>query len=71
MKDLRQVLTESFADIYILTESDKEFIASFGVPDKPVSLAEFLKFWDSLDEQERTEIMVNYVYNGSTEGFKE
>ena len=71
MKTLRQVLAESFSDVYILTESDKEFIASFGTPDKPVSLAEFLEFWNSLGEHDRFEIMMDYDFSGSTEGFKE
>lgn len=73
MKTLKQVLLESFASVYILTEADKRFIASFGTPDKPVSLAEFLKFWDSLDEFEKAEVLMGYEpeKNPGTEGFNE
>lgn len=72
MKTLKQVLIESFASVYILTEEDKRFIASFGTPDKPVSLAEFLMFWNTLDDVDRAAIMMDYEpeEHPGTDGFK-
>lgn len=72
MKSLKQVLIESFASVYILTEEDKRFIASFGTPEKPVGLAEFLKFWDSLDDVDRAEILLDYEpeMHPGTDGFE-
>lgn len=72
MKSLGQVLKESMADVYILSEADKRFIGSFGSADKPVALAEWLEFWAVLTDSERTEIMMDYepeMYPG-TDGFK-
>lgn len=60
MKSLGQALRDSMADVYVLTENDKRFIASFGSPGKPVSLAEFLRFWGTLSEAEKTAIMLDY-----------
>lgn len=72
MKSLGQILRESFADIYFLTEDDKRFIASFGTPDKPVSLAEFLMFWNSLDDVDRAEILLDYEpeMHPGTDGYR-
>lgn len=72
MKTLKQVLIESFASVYILTEEDKRFIASFGTPEKPVSLAEFLMFWNTLDDVDRAEILMDYEpeMHPGTDGFK-
>lgn len=72
MRTLKQVLMESFASVYILTEEDKRFIASFGTPEKPVGLAEFLIFWNSLDDVDRAAILMDYepeMYPG-TDGFE-
>lgn len=71
MKSLGQVLLESFADanVYFLNEQDKAFIASFGTPEKPVDLGEFLRFWNSLDEDEKADIMLDYEPNWSKAGF--
>jgi hypothetical protein len=73
VKNLRQVLVESFASIYFLTDRDKRFISSFGSAGKPVSLEEFLKFWDSLDDVDKADILLNYYpdEHPGTEGFKE
>lgn len=71
VKSLREVLRESFANIYMITEQDKRFIGSFGSASKPVSLEEFLKFWNSLDDREKSDIMLDYEpeENPGTEGF--
>jgi hypothetical protein len=66
VRNLKQVLLESFNNIYFLSEQDKDFIASFGSPGKPVDLGEFLRFWNSLDDGEKAYIMLNY---GSGEEF--
>lgn len=73
MKTLKQVLIESFASVYILSEKDKRFIASFGSPRKPLSLAEFLAFWETLDDVERAEILLDYEPERHIDmrGFKE
>lgn len=60
MKSLKDVLVESFASIYILTERDKDLVASFGTPDKPVSLEEFMEFWSALDEWDRAQILMDH-----------
>lgn len=72
MKSLGQVLREALTDVYILSEEDKRFIGSFGSVNKPVSLAEFLRFWAALTDAERTDIMLDYspCENPGTEGFK-
>lgn len=73
MKTLGQILRESSTEIYILSEDDKRFISSFGSSENPVSLAEFLIFWNSLDESEKTTIMLDYEPDVHPEagGFKE
>jgi hypothetical protein len=47
-------------DVYILNERDREFVASFGSSSKPISLGEFLIFWNSLSDEEQREIVLDY-----------
>lgn len=73
VKSLREVLREAFANVYFLTEQDKRFIGSFGSVRKPVSLEEFLKFWNCLDDYDKATIMLHYEpeEHPGTDGFKE
>lgn len=73
MNSLRQALAGPFTSVYFLSETDKRFISSFGTSDKPVTLAEFLKFWNSLNDDDRTHVLIDYEpeENPGTEGFKE
>lgn len=72
MKSLGQILRETMADVYVLSESDKRFIGSFGTADKPVTLAEWLQFWAVLTDAEQTEIMMDYEpeMHPGTDGYK-
>jgi hypothetical protein len=63
MMTLKRTIAELFEGVYILSESEKRFIQSFGTPEKPVSLAEFIIFWGSLTDGERFEIMLDYNPN--------
>lgn len=46
--------------VYELTRDDWDFIASFGSIKKPVTLKEFIKFWDSLTVNEQLQIRADY-----------
>lgn len=59
MKSLKS-LAWLVENTYLITEREKAFVESFGTPDKPVTLEEFLPFWDSLTESERHDLLMNY-----------
>lgn len=72
MKSLREMIMQAATDVY-LSEASKRFIGSFGSPGKPVSLGEFMGFWDSLSDAEKDDIRLAYVpsEHPSMEGFVE
>lgn len=70
-RSLREVI-EGVYGLYILNEADKRFIGSFGTPEKPVTLREFLEFWSTLTDAEKNAIWMDYEpeMHPGTEGFK-
>lgn len=44
-------------NVHVLTEREKDFIATFRTSsDKPMALGEFLKYWNSLTDDERHDL---------------
>ena len=48
------------SSIYQLTDKEIRFFKSFGTPEKPIFLSEFLEFWNNLDEFEQDDYRRDY-----------
>lgn len=59
-RNIKQIFGDACGSIYFLSDQDKRFIGSFGTSEKPISLGEFLMFWNSLTEDEKQSIMLDY-----------
>lgn len=44
--------------VRFLTQREQDFMASFGTPEEPMSIADFLKMWESLSETERRDLWI-------------
>lgn len=47
-------------NMHVLDAVEQRFVESFGTPEKPMTISEFMEFWRVLTESERTEIIMDY-----------
>jgi hypothetical protein len=54
-------LKNALDNVHYLSRIEVQFMASLGTPEKPMTVKEFIPYWNSLSMEEQTDLLLHFV----------